>query len=100
MLVEATTWRFTAPILVGSNSSSIPQLKVRLLISKTREHLMLQEEETKKETMFKLGKSMAQRLKNGKSSTSRMQKPFSQRVSIRTLDLKLRDHSTLSLRCG
>jgi hypothetical protein len=100
MLVEATTWRFTAPILVGSNSSSIMHQMVHSLISKTREHLMLQEEETKKETMFKFGSLMAQRLKNGKSSTLRMQKPFSQRVLIRTLDLKLRDHSILFLRCG
>lgn len=100
MLVEARTCKSTAPILVGSNSSIGMNLMVFSLMPRMQEFLMLQEEETKKETMSKSIKEIIQRLKNGRLFTPKMQKQSSQRVLTRALDLKLRDHSTLFPRCG
>jgi hypothetical protein len=56
-------------------------------------------EKMKKQGMFKFTKRMAQLLKNGNLSIPKISR-FKLKDLIRTLVLKLKDHSSLYQKCG
>jgi hypothetical protein len=91
---ELTTCKFGAQTQDGSKSSFM--LMNISVILKTRNALMLLEAKMKKDKKFKSMEEPTMQTKDGRSSIKINMKRFQPRVSIKSLVLRLTDHSILS----